>query len=122
MKKILLFVGSFLCLGIIYAGSPVTNEVVLNSNYTIIHGTATITDSADFTIPSSGRWREVYIGDPATTASVFYRADGSNTSISTYGWWIPAGEWQRIETDNTIYLRLASGASNQAIRYLIIQR
>ncbi|MBI4396133.1 MAG: hypothetical protein HY548_03490 [Elusimicrobia bacterium] len=105
-----------------FAGDPAWLELDPNSSYTISQATISISSDTVTTIAAETRYREIYIGDPSTTVSIFYRVDGSTVSIPTVGWWIPAGQWGRIESNSAINLQLGAGESSVTARRMTVQK
>ena len=104
------------------AGEPVTTQTSVNSTYSFAHSTFSVTDTEVSTITACSGYRTVYVGDPSTTVSIFYRLDGVNTNISTVGMWIPAGMVGVIESNKVIYFQLATDAAHQTPRLLSIRK
>lgn len=98
-----------------HAGDPV-NAVARDSSYTQSMSTITVSSSAVTTIAASTGWREFYVGDPASPSTVFFRCDGSTANITTVGWWIPAGQQQRIETNNACNFQVEAGTAPVRLR------
>lgn len=105
-----------------FCADPVTIDPFPNSTYAVQHGTVTLSSTTVTTFAATNRFRELYIGDPTSSVSIFYRADGFSTFVSTVGWWVPAGTGQKIESNNAINLLLGAGAASFTARYAIFEK
>jgi hypothetical protein len=122
MRKILL--GAFVAFGfaaVAIGGDPVWLQPYSDSSYRFAHSTISVSSFSVTTVPAAGRWREVYVGEPTASVSVFYRVDGSTQNIPTVGSWIEAGKEKRIESNDPIYFQLGAAASAVTLRLTTVQ-
>ncbi|MBI4396362.1 MAG: hypothetical protein HY548_04650 [Elusimicrobia bacterium] len=99
--------------------SPLTN---IDSTYVMSQSTISVSSDTVTTISPGGRYREVYLGDPDITTSVFYRVDGSTVNVPTVGLWFSPATVGSIESSATIYLQLPAGASSITLRKLEVKK
>ena len=112
MKRLLIVLGFMV--GFVTAGY--CEDWAVNTSFAGLNDTITISSSTVAEIVALNGYREVMIGDPDVTATIFYRVDGSTINIPTVGWWIPAGEGQTIKFNKIIYLQLKAGVSSITAR------
>jgi len=86
------------------------------------NSTIVITSWTACSIAATTGYREVYVGDPSSTVNVFYRLDEDTKTISTTGWWIPAGQGVCIKTNHIIYFNVAAGVAAVTLRKMILWR
>lgn len=125
MKKLLAAFALALFLGPLrpaFAGEPVFPINFADSSYDIEHSTISISSTSVTTINAYEGFREVYVGDPATTVNIFYRLDGVATNVATVGWWIPSAQGQKIETNGVISLQLGAGSASVVVRKIEIRK
>lgn len=105
-----------------FAGDPVWLQSYSDSSYTVSHSTVAITSYTVTTIAAASRWREVYVGNPATTAVIYYRIDGSTANIPTVGSWIEAAKEKRIESNAAVNMQLGATVAATTARITELKR
>lgn len=106
--------------GSVFATQPVSIVHGLpESRYDYTNGTLSLSSFTVTTITATSGYRAVIIPNVLTSAStIYYRLDGSTTSIATEGFPILPTATATIETNQAISLLLEPGQSAKTVRYL----
>jgi hypothetical protein len=102
--------------------SNLTGMLYGDSSYSTDNTTITVSSATATLIPFDYGFREIYLGDPDTIIPVYYTVDGDSLTVTTNGWWIPAGQGQGIEFNGDIYVQLPAGEASITIRKMTYRR
>ena len=120
MKKILTAVALILCSMVAASADPYSGH---SSSWNNKQGTVSISSSAVTVIDMTGsNYGKVTIGDPLVSTLVYYRVDGTTTSVPTSGMWFDPSTPFTIESNQKIYFSLAASSATVTLRYLKSRR
>lgn len=111
MKRLLMAV-IFLFGSTAYAVETVTSKSGRpESAYSVAHSTVSISSFTVSSDAASVGYRSIWLNNLSTSATIYYRIDGSTNYITTVGWPIYPGEQGNIEYNGVINYLLGAGSA-----------